>query len=60
MDHHAVFPGFIDAHMHTQDNIFRGLAQDTKNWMMYGLQPFENAGTLEAEQAGSRVAIIKA
>ena len=31
MDHHAVFPGFIDAHMHTQDNIFRGLAQDTKN-----------------------------
>mgnify|MGYP000844341616 FL=1 len=60
MDHHAVFPGFIDAHMHTQDNIFRGLAQDTKNWMMYGLQPFENAGTLEAEQAGSRVAIIEA
>ena len=27
MSHHAIFPGFIDAHMHTPDNIFRGLAQ---------------------------------
>ena len=44
MDHHAVFPGFIDGHMHTSDNLFRGLAQDTNSWMMYGLQPFANAG----------------
>ena len=60
MDHHAIFPGFIDAHMHTEDNIYRGLAQDTNNWMMYGLQPFANAGTREAEQAGSRLATIEA
>ena len=38
MDHHAVFPGFMDGHMHTSDNLFRGLAQDTNSWMMYGLQ----------------------
>lgn len=58
--HHAVFPGLIDAHMHTLDNIFRGLAQDTKNWMMYGLQPFENAGKDEERLAGSKVAMIEA
>ena len=39
MSHHVVLPGLIDGHMHTACNIMRGLAQDTKNWMMYGLQP---------------------
>ncbi len=42
LNHHAVFPGFIDGHMHTGLAIMRGLAQDTNNWMMYGLQPFDN------------------
>ena len=60
LSHHAVFPGFIDAHMHTSYNILRGLAQDTGNWMMYGLQPFDNAATDEARDAGSCVAIIEA
>jgi 5-methylthioadenosine/S-adenosylhomocysteine deaminase len=27
--HHAVLPGFIDAHMHTGLCVLRGLAQDT-------------------------------
>lgn len=60
LDHHAVFPGFIDGHMHSEDNILRGLAQDTNNWMMYGLQPFANAMTVEDGQKGSCVAIIEA
>jgi len=60
LDHHAVFPGFIDGHMHSEDNILRGLAQDTNNWMMYGLQPFANAMTVEDGQAGSCVALIEA
>ena len=60
LDHHAVFPGFIDAHMHTACNVMRGLAQDTNNWMMHGLQPFENVATSEARDAGSYVAIIEA
>ncbi|HHX93170.1 MAG TPA: amidohydrolase family protein [Clostridiales bacterium] len=60
LDHHAVLPGFIDGHMHAQLNILRGLAQDTNNWMMYGLQPFNNAITTEDGQAGSYVAFIEA
>lgn len=37
LPHHVVLPGLIDAHMHTDIGICRGLAQDTKHWMMYGL-----------------------
>lgn len=60
LDHHAVFPGFVDGHMHTGCNVLRGLAQDTNNWMMYGLQPFDNAVNDEERDAGSKVAIIEA
>lgn len=60
LDHHAVFPGFIDAHMHTSLAILRGLAQDTSHWMMYGLQPFNAAVTADAALAGSKLAIIEA
>ncbi len=58
--HHAVLPGFIDGHMHTSDNLFRGLAQDTNSWMMYGLQPFANAGRWEERISAGRLAIIEA
>lgn len=58
--HHAVLPGFIDGHMHTACNVMRGLAQDTNHWMMYGLQPFDNAVKDVERDAGSRVAIIEA
>lgn len=60
LSHHAVLPGFIDGHMHTACNIMRGLAQDTRNWMMYGLQPFENVINDTERDAGSKVAIIEA
>jgi 5-methylthioadenosine/S-adenosylhomocysteine deaminase len=60
MEHHAIFPGFIDAHMHTELCIMRGLAQDTNNWMMYGLQPFNNVVNSHERDAGSQVAIIEA
>lgn len=60
MTHHAIFPGWIDAHMHTSYNIMRGVAQDTNNWMMFGLQPFNNVLTDEERDAGSYVAIIEA
>lgn len=60
MKEHAIFPGFIDGHMHTACNVMRGLAQDTNNWMMFGLQPFDNALTDEERDAGSQVAIIEA
>lgn len=60
LNHHAVFPGFIDGHMHTGLAIMRGLAQDTNNWMMYGLQPFDNVVRKGEKDAGSRLAIIEA
>ncbi len=60
LEHHAIMPGFIDGHMHTSLAILRGLAQDTNNWMMYGLQPFSAATTVEASLAGSKMAIIEA
>lgn len=60
MKEHAIFPGFIDGHMHTAYNVMRGLAQDTNNWMMYGLQPFDNVVTNEERDAGSEAAIIEA
>lgn len=60
LEHHAVMPGFIDGHMHTSDNLFRGLAQDTNSWMMFGLQPFSNAGTWEEKLSAGRLAIIEA
>ncbi|MDP4108819.1 MAG: amidohydrolase family protein [Bacillota bacterium] len=60
LGHHAIFPGFIDAHIHTSCNIMRGLAQDTGYWMMYGLQPFDNAVNEEERDAGSKVAYIEA
>ena len=60
LKHHMVLPGFIDGHMHTACNIMRGLAQDTNSWMMFGLQPFDNAVNDEERDAGSRVAILEA
>lgn len=59
MSHHILLPGFIDAHMHTSCNIMRGLAQDTNNWMMYGLQPFDNAATQAEKDIGCPVASSK-
>jgi 5-methylthioadenosine/S-adenosylhomocysteine deaminase len=59
LNHHAVFPGFIDAHMHTALCIARGLAQDTNNWMMHGLQPFDNVIQQKHREAGSKLGIIE-
>lgn len=60
MKDHVILPGFIDGHIHTACNVLRGLAQDTNNWMMFGLQPFDNVSTQEDKNAGSELAIIEA
>lgn len=59
-DNHAVLPGFIDAHMHTDIGLLRGLAQDTNYWMMYGLSPFSNVLEMEDETLGGRLCYIEA
>ena len=60
MEHHAILPGFIDAHMHTDIGICRGLAQDTKHWMMYGMGPFDDALSRKEEIIGSKVCYVEA
>ena len=60
LPHHLVLPGLIDAHLHTGCCIMRGLAQDTRHWMMYGLQPFDNVVSQEERDCGSMVAILEA
>ena len=37
-----VLPGLVDGHMHASLNLFRGLAQDTKDWMMRGQKPYSS------------------
>ncbi len=46
--------------MHTALAVLRGLAQDTKNWMMYGLQPFVQHTREEDYYLGSRLGIMEA
>jgi 5-methylthioadenosine/S-adenosylhomocysteine deaminase len=58
--HHAVLPGLIDAHMHMHLALLRGLAQDTRNWMLYGVGPFVPHLTAEARLAGSKLAVVEA
>lgn len=57
---HAILPGLIDAHTHVDICIARGLAQDTKNWMFYGLQPFENAMEIDDTKASVKLGIMEA
>jgi 5-methylthioadenosine/S-adenosylhomocysteine deaminase len=42
-EHHVLLPGFVDVHMHTAMCLLRGLAQDTRQWMMYGLGRFPHS-----------------
>jgi 5-methylthioadenosine/S-adenosylhomocysteine deaminase len=57
--HHVLLPGFVDAHMHTAMCLLRGLAQDTRHWMMYGVGPFSAHLSPAAMAAGSRLAMVE-
>jgi 5-methylthioadenosine/S-adenosylhomocysteine deaminase len=58
--HHVMLPGLIDAHMHTAWCLLRGLAQDTRYWMMHGLGPFTAHISPAAMEAGTRLAVLEA
>lgn len=58
--HHVILPGLIDAHIHSDIGILRGLAQDTKHWMMYGLSPFSNSLDAKTETLGGRLCYLEA
>lgn len=57
--HHVALPGFIDAHMHTAQCLLRGLAQDTRHWMMHGIGPFSPHVSQAAMEAGTRLAVLE-
>jgi 5-methylthioadenosine/S-adenosylhomocysteine deaminase len=59
LDHHAVLPGLIDAHMHLGLCIMRGLAQDVRNWMMEGIHPFEAVASRKDHELGARLAMME-
>lgn len=42
---HALFPGFLDVHMHMSACLLRGMAQDVGNWMMHGFFPLPCTST---------------
>ena len=56
----AVFPGFVDCHMHLRHAVIRGVSQDIVSWMWGGMAPFESQTTPEAKAAGGRLAIAEA
>jgi len=55
-----IMPGLIDAHMHTEISIFRGLAQDLDNWMELGLWPFSQHLDHKAAEAAIKLNIMEA
>ncbi|WP_213694046.1 amidohydrolase family protein [Aminiphilus sp.] len=57
--HHALFPGFLDVHMHMSACLLRGMAQDVGNWMMHGFFPFALHLDGEALRAGTRLAVLE-
>ncbi|MDL2273157.1 amidohydrolase [Oscillospiraceae bacterium OttesenSCG-928-G22] len=56
----AVLPGLIDAHMHSPLTAFRGVAQDTNNWLMKGLWPFQEQMDFDTIMAGSMLCLVEA
>tara|TARA_B100000614_G_scaffold261887_1_gene293090 strand:+ start:594 stop:1982 length:1389 start_codon:yes stop_codon:yes gene_type:complete len=57
--HHLLLPGFIDAHMHMVDALMRGLAQDTRNWMMHGIGPFQMGMDETGDLLGVKLAVAE-
>lgn len=55
-----LMPGLIDCHCHMELSLLRGLAQDTSNWMMYGLGPFKKHLTDNDLREGFLLGVIEA
>ncbi|MBQ2896428.1 MAG: amidohydrolase family protein [Oscillospiraceae bacterium] len=55
-----VLPGFIDGHMHAGLALFRGLAQDTRDWMMRGQKPYSSRMEKENCLPASHVNMLEA
>ncbi len=60
--HHAILPGFIDAHIHTPLSLLRGVAQDVAEteWMHKAVDPFSRHITKETAIVGSKLCVLEA
>ena len=56
----VVMPGLIDAHMHTEVSIYRGLAQDSENWMSDCVFPLRTCLDDDSARVGSLMMIGEA
>ncbi|MEG1926015.1 MAG: amidohydrolase family protein, partial [Ruthenibacterium sp.] len=56
----VVMPGLIDAHMHTRASLYRGLAQDSQNWMSDCSIPYKEALDEKSGRVGSMLMIAEA
>lgn len=56
----VVMPGMIDAHVHTDIGLFKGLAQDTADWMQGCIWPLTEEMSPEESKKGSLIHVIEA
>ncbi|MDP4109527.1 MAG: amidohydrolase [Bacillota bacterium] len=56
----VVMPGFIDAHMHSDMALMKGLAQDSNNWMQSCVWPYTEVITTDEVKNGSMVFLMEA
>ncbi len=56
----VVMPGFVDAHMHSDMALMKGLAQDSDNWLQSCIWPFSEVMSLDETKKGSIVYLIEA
>lgn len=56
----VVMPGLIDAHMHSEVSIYRGLAQDSQNWMSDCVFPLRACLDDNSSEVGSMLMIGEA
>jgi len=55
-----LMPGLVDAHMHTRASLWKGLAQDSQNWLADCSIPYREALDGPSGRAGSMVMIAEA
>ncbi|MFO1096594.1 MAG: amidohydrolase family protein [Planctomycetaceae bacterium] len=58
--HFALLPGLIDAHIHTQLGLLRGVAQDMHDWMMQGVLPYMLELKPRWQQLSAQLTVIEA
>ena len=56
----VIMPGFVDGHMHSGLGLFRGMAQDTSQWLHTCIWPLREAMRPEESAKGSMLVLAEA